>query len=612
MSSSSDNEFEDPYNISSEETVGPLEIESTDTIKATMPDENESKPKKSICKSLAAHLNLLKEKVSELSAYLDKREADNTVSDQEIDTIQSKAKWIEDKYNKILRLWEDYLETDYEDDELDRAEPTYKQCGELSSKIRRRVDTFLKKAPRAAVQAAPGPASQASSYSGPPKTNDMLKPKKPLDENMTLEAALHWFKTYKNHLELNSAMLAQQTVGVRRGILENDIDSHMAYALGAHPEVKEDSTMEECLDILKKIFMERNPVWVRRKAWFECVQKDNETVIQWWNRKKDIAKQCDLKSMKDYELAMLQFMMGINRKEKKLRDEFLKQKDPKLEDLLEIARNWERSDDLNRDLDNVKAKKAVVDRQESDDEDVVEAKKAMSNYRRDKDKSWKEKHRDSGTNDSPNDNWSKQEEIKPTCSNCSKNPTPGGHGKDRCPALGRTCYGCGKEGHLIAACKSESSRTGRVTVGDVVVARRVYSGSASQDGPPRGGGGMGAPGGGGDGGMFEMNVPGHKVGLIIGRGGKTVKQLQERSGAKITIIQDSPKVTHEKPLKITGDPGAVEAAKELITEILNRNDGDVGGFSPPRKRFRQKFNGSRGRRGCIQCQSKKRPRCYQT
>ena len=120
---------------------------------------------------------------------------------------------------------------------------------------------------------------------------------------------------------------------------------------------------------------------------------------------------------------------------------------------------------------------------------------------------------------------------------------------------------------------------------------------------------MGAPGGGGDGGMFEMNVPGHKVGLIIGKGGKTIKQLRERSGAKVIIIQDSPKVAHEKPLRITGDPGAVEAAKELVTEMLNQSDGDVGGFGPQRKRFRQKFNGFRGRRGCIQCQSKeKRPR----
>ena len=65
----------------------------------------------------------------------------------------------------------------------------------------------------------------------------MLKPKKLLEENMSLEAALHWFKTYKNHLDLNKAMLAQQSIGVRRGILENDIDPHMANALGAHSNV---------------------------------------------------------------------------------------------------------------------------------------------------------------------------------------------------------------------------------------------------------------------------------------------------------------------------------------------------------------------------------------
>ena len=34
-----------------------------------------------------------------------------------------------------------------------------------------------------------------------------------------------------------------------------------------------------------------------------------------------------------------------------------------------------------------------------------------------------------------------------------------------------------------------------------------------------------------------MMVPGHKVGLIIGKGGETIKQLQEQSGAKIVIIQ---------------------------------------------------------------------------
>ena len=123
MSSSSDNEFEDPYNISSEETVGPLEIESTDTIKATMPDENESKPKKSISRSLTTHLGLLKSKVGELRTYMDNRETVQTIHDLEIEEIQSMSNWIKAKASKILTQWEDFLETNYDEDEHARAEP---------------------------------------------------------------------------------------------------------------------------------------------------------------------------------------------------------------------------------------------------------------------------------------------------------------------------------------------------------------------------------------------------------------------------------------------------------------------------------------------------------
>jgi len=78
---------------------------------------------------------------------------------------------------------------------------------------------------------------------------------------------------------------------------------------------------------------------------------------------------------------------------------------------------------------------------------------------------------------------------------------------------------------------------------------------------------------------FEMSVPGYKVGWIIGQGGETIKRLQHLSGAKIVIIQDSAEAAHEKPLRITGDPNAIETAKELVQEILNRNDDrDMGGL----------------------------------
>ena len=44
-------------------------------------------------------------------------------------------------------------------------------------------------------------------------------------------------------------------------------------------------------------------------------------------------------------------------------------------------------------------------------------------------------------------------------------------------------------------------------------------------------------------------VPGHKVGLIIGKGGETIKMLQEQTGAKIIIIQESNEHAEQKPLR---------------------------------------------------------------
>ncbi|XP_033226793.1 far upstream element-binding protein 1 isoform X2 [Belonocnema kinseyi] len=101
-----------------------------------------------------------------------------------------------------------------------------------------------------------------------------------------------------------------------------------------------------------------------------------------------------------------------------------------------------------------------------------------------------------------------------------------------------------------------------------------------------GGGGGGGPGiGGGNGGgggppnsspapmmghpgFVEIMIPGPKVGLIIGKGGETIKHLQEKSGAKMVVIQEGPSQEQEKPLRITGDPQKVEYAKNLVYELI--------------------------------------------
>ncbi|XP_072390399.1 far upstream element-binding protein 1 isoform X3 [Diabrotica undecimpunctata] len=105
-------------------------------------------------------------------------------------------------------------------------------------------------------------------------------------------------------------------------------------------------------------------------------------------------------------------------------------------------------------------------------------------------------------------------------------------------------------------------------------------------------GGPGGPGGGpgpgqGQGGRnsIEIMIPGPKVGLIIGKGGETIKQLQEKSGAKMVVIQDGPNQEHEKPLVISGDPQKVEHAKQLVYDLIAEKE--MKGFNRGGPRGRQ-------------------------
>merc|ERR1719228_1598702 len=91
-----------------------------------------------------------------------------------------------------------------------------------------------------------------------------------------------------------------------------------------------------------------------------------------------------------------------------------------------------------------------------------------------------------------------------------------------------------------------------------------------------GGGGFGEAG-------FEMMIPGHLVARIIGKGGEVIKALQEETGAKIAVIQDSREFAEEKPLKITGTPQIVEYAKQRVEQFIAEEQ--------------EKMRGGRGRTG---------------
>ncbi|XP_039853246.1 far upstream element-binding protein 1-like isoform X2 [Panicum virgatum] len=74
--------------------------------------------------------------------------------------------------------------------------------------------------------------------------------------------------------------------------------------------------------------------------------------------------------------------------------------------------------------------------------------------------------------------------------------------------------------------------------------------------------------------QFEMTVPDNTVGLIIGKGGETIKGLQTRSGARIQLIPQHPPedvTLTERTVRVTGNKKQIEDAKDLIKQAMNQN-----------------------------------------
>ncbi|XP_051139337.1 uncharacterized protein LOC127257086 isoform X2 [Andrographis paniculata] len=74
--------------------------------------------------------------------------------------------------------------------------------------------------------------------------------------------------------------------------------------------------------------------------------------------------------------------------------------------------------------------------------------------------------------------------------------------------------------------------------------------------------------------QLELKVPIEKVGLIIGKGGETIRNLQTRSGARIQLIQQNPAAdgeqTRERTVRVTGIGAQIEAAREMIQDVMNQ------------------------------------------
>lgn len=78
----------------------------------------------------------------------------------------------------------------------------------------------------------------------------------------------------------------------------------------------------------------------------------------------------------------------------------------------------------------------------------------------------------------------------------------------------------------------------------------------------------------------KIEIPNGRVGVIIGKGGETIKYLQLQSGAKIQVTRDmdADPNSPNRGVELTGTPDQIAKAEQLIRDVLNEAESGGSGI----------------------------------
>ena len=146
------------------------------------------------------------------------------------------------------------------------------------------------------------------------KIDELLKPKELLLLSMTFEEADEWFRNFQAFLKHNERALANQDISVIRALLNKSIEAKLSSILRAHLDVEATTSIADrngCLDKLREMFLEKNPLWLRRHHYFMCIQQKGETVNDWWVKKTDKAREAQLETITADDIRLLELIRGV-------------------------------------------------------------------------------------------------------------------------------------------------------------------------------------------------------------------------------------------------------------------------------------------------------------
>lgn len=93
----------------------------------------------------------------------------------------------------------------------------------------------------------------------------------------------------------------------------------------------------------------------------------------------------------------------------------------------------------------------------------------------------------------------------------------------------------------------------------------------------------------------DLKIVQSQVGKLIGPGGSTIKDIQQRCGVKMNVDHIVPD-SDERRLRITGDAARVNAAQQMVFQVLH-GGGNLGMNGPPQQGYGMPMVGGYGNEG---------------
>ena len=157
-----------------------------------------------------------------------------------------------------------------------KDETEFKKCKKDHEEAEIIKDTMLEAAKRTLDRAPTTGEASASIQEAiaTAKIDELLKPKELLSSEMTLEEDDQWFESYKAFISYNKRSMTKMDISIKRALLSKCLDTKLVSALRTHkdvtPTTEIDAPSAGCLAKLREIFLEKNPLWLKRHRYFQC------------------------------------------------------------------------------------------------------------------------------------------------------------------------------------------------------------------------------------------------------------------------------------------------------------------------------------------------------